>query len=146
FLLQGNIVKNKPHTRYERWFTFAERTRNDKNNEQDFEEYKSDRIFSEIIRRLNRNALKPDDIVYIENEKKFWEEVTQLEQSIYEEGIEEGREEGREIGREEGIEIGKEEGIEEGILRTAAAMKKNGADIGFIISCTGLSKDVIENL
>ncbi|MGE5342085.1 MAG: hypothetical protein ACM3SY_11470, partial [Candidatus Omnitrophota bacterium] len=40
FLLQGNIVKNKPHTRYERWFTFAERTRNDKNNEQDFEEYK----------------------------------------------------------------------------------------------------------
>ncbi|MGE5340836.1 MAG: hypothetical protein ACM3SY_05065, partial [Candidatus Omnitrophota bacterium] len=150
FLLQGNIVKNKPHTQYERWFTFAEKTRNDKNDEQDFEEYKNDGIFSEIIRRLNRNALKPDDIVYIENEKKFWEEVNRLERGIYEDGREEGREEGIEIGREEGIEEGKKEGIEKGREKekneTAQNMLKKGFDIDTIMEITGLDKNKIQEI
>ncbi|MGE5339878.1 MAG: Rpn family recombination-promoting nuclease/putative transposase [Candidatus Omnitrophota bacterium] len=52
----------------------------------------------------------------------------------------------REEGRKEGIEEGIEEGMEKGILKTAAALKKNGVDITLIINSTGLSKDEIEKL
>ncbi|MGE5340837.1 MAG: hypothetical protein ACM3SY_05070 [Candidatus Omnitrophota bacterium] len=135
FLLQRNIVKNKPHTRYERWFTFAERTRNDKNNEQDFEEYKNDPIFSEIMRRLNHNELKPDDIVYIADEKKLWEGVERLERGFYEDG------------KKEGIAIGIEEVKREGIklksLTIAKELLNNGISIDIIIKTTGLTQEEI---
>ncbi|MGE5342209.1 MAG: Rpn family recombination-promoting nuclease/putative transposase [Candidatus Omnitrophota bacterium] len=39
-----------------------------------------------------------------------------------------------------------EKGMEKGILKTAAAMKNHGIDIAVIMDCTGLSKEVIDNL
>ncbi|MGE5343354.1 MAG: hypothetical protein ACM3SY_17945, partial [Candidatus Omnitrophota bacterium] len=89
FAFQGNIVRNKTHARYERWFTFAEKSRNEENAKSDFDEYKNDLLFQEIIRRLEKRKLKKNDLEYIEQEKKYWFEVVQFDRSSYEEGREE---------------------------------------------------------
>jgi hypothetical protein len=134
FLLQGNIVKNKPHTRYERWFTFAEKSRNDENIEEDFQEYRGDKIFLEIIRRLNKTELKAEDITYIENEAEIWAEFKQFEQNIYD------------AGRDEGIKEVIKEGIKEGKKEMAKQMLSDNFPIETIVKYSGLTPDEIEKL
>ncbi len=62
----------------------------------------------------------------------------------------EGLEEGMKIGKEEGVKIGKEEGVkigkEEEKIGIAKNMLKQGSDIDFIVSVTGLSFEVVERL
>jgi predicted transposase YdaD len=100
FAFQANIVRNKTHARYEKWFTFAERSRNEENKESDFEEYKNDVVFKEIIHRLNKGKLKTDDMEYIEREKEYWLDWLRFDRSSYDEGKEEGKsEEKRNIAR-----------------------------------------------
>ena len=48
----------------------------------------------------------------------------------------------RREGREEGIAIGEERGV----LKTARLMKQNGASVGFIKQCTGMTEEEIKNL
>ena len=48
----------------------------------------------------------------------------------------------RREGKEEGIAIGKERGV----LKTARLMKQNGASVGFIKQCTGMTEEEIKNL
>jgi len=117
FVLQGNIVSNESHPRYKRWFTFAEKSRNDENKEEDFEEYKNDEIFKEIIRRLDHHILKPEEMQYLEEERKLWLQFSQMEQDIFENGIEVGIEKGIEKGIEVGIEKGKKEVVRNAIAR-----------------------------
>ena len=114
FILQQNIVKQLHGERYERWFQFAEKSRNRVNVKEDFDEFAGDEIFEEMIRRLNKSTLTEEDYEYIDNEDEMWEEVERLERGYYEDGRREGVYEGIEMGREEGIEIGREEGIEQG--------------------------------
>jgi predicted transposase/invertase (TIGR01784 family) len=142
FLLQKNIVKNKSLAKYERWFDFAEKTKNENNKEEDFKEYMNDEIFCEIIRRLSRSELNEEDIIYIENEKKFWEEVERLERGIYKEGLEEGLE----VGMEEGIEIGKKEGEKSKAVEIAKKLKTKGIDYSIISETSGLTIEEIEKL
>jgi hypothetical protein len=110
FMFQSNIIKNKKIGNYEKWFEFAEKTRNENNKEEDFKEYTKDKVFSEMIRRLNKSDLTENDIVYIESEKEFWKEVKKLEKGMYKEGKEEGIKKGKEEGIKEGIKKGKIEG------------------------------------
>lgn len=116
FIFQKNIVRQLRGEPYERWFQFAERSRNRENVEEDFEEFRGDEIFEEMIRRLNKSELTEDDYEYIESETEMWQEVERLERGYYEDGLRDGRlsgiKEGIDIGRQEGIDIGRRVVIE----------------------------------
>jgi len=112
--------------------------------------------------RLDKRELKPEDIEYMDREKKYWLEIIQAERGIFEEGREEGKKEGIEEGKKKGIEEGKKKGIEEGKKEGIEEGKKKGIEeekcniarnlklqhIGYdvIANVTGLSIDEIEKL
>jgi len=90
FAFQKNIVTNTHAEKYDRWFRFAEKTRNADNTEEDFREFQEDEIFAEIMRRLSRDRLTEEDLRYIEQERDAWEQVTRLERGYYEDGFIDG--------------------------------------------------------
>lgn len=114
YIFQKNIVKNQSNSKYFAWFEFAEKTKDENNVKDDFEKYETDKIFKEIMKRINKEVLQEEDFQYITDYAQFREEFRVHEESVYKnawrEGKEIGREEGKEIGREEGKEIGKELG------------------------------------
>ncbi|MBN2693891.1 PD-(D/E)XK nuclease family transposase [bacterium] len=88
FMFQSNIVKNNKNKeklkKYVRWFDFAEKSKKNRNIEADFKEYTKDKIFSEIIKRLKKDRLKEDDMMYILSEEKFKEEYLQYTSAMLE--------------------------------------------------------------
>jgi hypothetical protein len=118
FIIQRNIIKQLQGKQYERWFRFAEKSRNRKNVEQDFEEFRGDEIFEEMMRRLNKSGLTEDDYEYIENEDEMWAEVDRLERGYYDYGLRDGHAKGREEGIDIGITKGREEGRREAMVET----------------------------
>lgn len=96
FAFQKNIVKNEKFTRYSAWFTLAEKTLNRLNKKSDFDAYRKDKIFMELMRRLLKSNLTDDDLEYIEDYQETREGIER-----YNEGM---RKEGRVEGRVEGIE------------------------------------------
>ena len=142
FAFQKNIVRNTHIEKYDRWFRFAETSKQSGNVEADFAEYREDEIFVEIIRRLERDALSQDDIDYIERERQAWEEVRRLERGFYEDGYEEGCEKGFKDGREEGREEGRETRDREIVLRNA----RKGRSIAEIADIVDIPEDVVERI
>jgi hypothetical protein len=138
FMFQKNIVKNKLLKKYLQWFDFAEKTRDENNEKDDFAKYQGDEIFSEMIRRLRRDELTDEDFAYIADAKKIWEEVERLERGIYEDG----KKDGEKIGIEKGEKIGFEKKGEE----IALNMMKHGMDIESIVLITGLSHEKLEEI
>ncbi len=63
FAFQTNIIKNKPQTRYAKWFEFAEKTRNPNNKAEDFKNYSDNLIFSKIMNRLLINHADNQDLI-----------------------------------------------------------------------------------
>ncbi|MCP4131347.1 MAG: hypothetical protein GY754_10235 [bacterium] len=100
FMFQKNIIKNKKIKPYKKWFEFAERTRNSNNKEDDFKEFSGDTVFEEMMRRLNKSALTEDDIIYIEDEKEFYNDLARWEQDIYNEGKIKGKNEAKITGKQ----------------------------------------------
>ncbi len=96
FAFQKNIVKNKKFTKYSSWFTLAEKTLNNKNKKSDFDIYRKDEIFKELMHRLLKSNLSDNDLEYI---RDYAEKQEGLE--LYNEGM---RNEGRIEGIEKGIE------------------------------------------
>ena len=158
FLLQKNIVKNKPREKYERWFDFAEKTKNRDNKKEDFKEYMEDEIFLKIMKRINKKELKEDDFNYIEDETKIREEVERFERGIREEAWENGVEKGLKNGMNKGIEKGMEKGRKEGraegraegekrkALEIATKLKAKGIETSIISEASGLSEEEIDRL
>ncbi len=142
FMFQRNIVKNTAIKKYEKWFEFAEKTRNENNTAEEFEEYESDEIFNEMMRRLNSEELTGDDFEYIEKEKELWEEVERLEVNMYQSGMKDGRRDGMKEGRKVGIE----EGIKEGIEETATKMLTFGMSVEDVAKITGLPVDKLKKM
>jgi hypothetical protein len=138
FLFQKNVIKNKNIKKYERWFEFAEKTRNADNKEEDFREYKGDEIFSEMMIRLRKDDLTDDDFLYIAKESEIWGEVELMEQTIYFNGEKSGIKKGHKIGIEEGKKEGKKE--------MAKMLKERGLEPEFIAQTSGLSKEEIAQL
>jgi predicted transposase/invertase (TIGR01784 family) len=134
FMFQKNIVKNKAMKKYEKWFEFAEKTRNENNAEEDFEAYKGDEIFCEMMRRLRKDTLSDEDFYYIEDQKEAWEEAERLERGFYEDG--------KKQGRKEGIK----EGAKDKTIQMARIMKQNQEPVEKISMYTGLSIDEIRDL
>ena len=79
FAFQRNIVKNKKLKPYAKWFEFAQKTRNENNQKEDFDIYTTDDIFSEMIRKLSHKSLDAEDLSFIEyyrlleGQKSVWE-------------------------------------------------------------------------
>ena len=115
FAFQRNIVNNTQAAPYDRWFRFAEKTKNAANAPADFSEFEHDEIFAEIMRRLDRQALPAEDDEYMEYERDVRAQISRWEQNIYEDAMEEGREIGFEIGKEKGMKEGIKEGMKEGM-------------------------------
>ncbi len=85
FMFQSNIVKNNKNKeklkKYIRWFDFASKSKNDKNTKADFKEYETDKIFSEVIKRLRKDRLGEEEMRYIATEEEF--KKLYLEHSYY---------------------------------------------------------------
>lgn len=170
FILQRNIVKNKRDVKYRKWFEFAQKTKNPDNKRKDFEEYKDDEIFREMMKRLSKKELTVDDFAYIAEEKKLREEVERLERGIHDlawkdgseagrkaglkEGLKEGRKEGMEAGEQIGIELGwkagrkagRKEGERDKALDIAKRLKARGLDVEVIAEASGLSLEEVARL
>ncbi len=119
FAFQKNVVKNRESAKYRPWFEFAQLTQAQDNTPSDFEQFAQDEVFVEMMRRLAKDRLSQDEIVYIEDEREFWEEVERYDQSRLEEGyrdgVKRGLKDGRKLGLEEGRQLGRVEGIQQGI-------------------------------
>jgi hypothetical protein len=150
YIFQKNVIKNQKISKYYRWFSFAEKSRNKKNVESDFLEYKDDPVFSEIIRRLSRD-LTPEDLAYIQDYDRYIAEIKRYNTELLEEGEKIGIEKGEKIGIEKGEKIGIEKGIEKGKklaerkahkekLKIAINLYKVGLPIDTIVQATGLDK------
>ena len=92
YALQRNIVRNQKYHRYLRWFTFAEKSRNKNNKREDFEEYERDEVFSEMIRRLQKDSLKEEDFQYIEDYDAAATRFRLHEDTVRAQGVEQGLE------------------------------------------------------
>ena len=173
FMFQKNIVKNKKLERYKRWFEFAEATQDKENKEEDFKNY-DDEIFLEMIRRLKKDTLSEEDIIYIDEESQYVEGWLKTESDIYEMGEKEGFEKGFEKGEKKGLEKGEKKGFEKGekkgfekgekkgfekgekkgfekgeksgFEKIAMNMIERGFDIDKIVEITNLTKEEIQKL
>ncbi|MEY4934218.1 MAG: hypothetical protein RIS64_577 [Bacteroidota bacterium] len=105
FVFQANIVKNKPNTRYAKWFEFAEKTRNPNNQAADFDNFVHHSIFAQMIHRLSVSHTDNQDLIKEMGEEAYYaarklgdqmqkeEEKDFLYWSIYDKFGEEHREE-----------------------------------------------------
>ncbi len=130
YIFQKNVVKNKKISKYYRWFSFAEKSRNKENVEDDFVEYKDDMVFSEIIRRLSRD-LNKEDFDYIKDYDRYIAEIKRYNKELLEEGEKIGIEKGEKIGVEKGEKIGIEKGEKIGIEKGEKIGIEKGEKIGF---------------
>ncbi len=154
FLLQKNIVKNKPDAKYRKWFEFAQKTKNPDNKEEDFREYMDDEIFCEIMKRLKKDNLTEDDFFYIEEEKEIWEQVERYERGVYEDAQKEAHRkvseelynDGMGKGMEKGIKQGRAEGEKNKALEIAGRLKAKGFDDNVIADASGLTLEEINQL
>ncbi len=66
YIFQKNIVKNKHNSLpYFKWFDFANISRNLNNKEADFLKFKEDKDMAEVINRLRKDKLPPDEFKYV---------------------------------------------------------------------------------
>lgn len=105
------------------------------NEAADFDEFRGDEVFEEMIRRLNRGGLTEEDVEYIENEQEMWEEVVRLEQGYYERGHREGGLDGRDAGFVED----RVEGQKENAIENARIMLADGLDLETVAKYTRFS-------
>ncbi len=72
YAFQKNIVKNKKHSAYFKWFDFAQKSRNFSNEEEDFSEYKHDKTMAELITKLRKDKLTVEEFKYV-SDAPHWE-------------------------------------------------------------------------
>jgi predicted transposase/invertase (TIGR01784 family) len=100
--------------------------------------YREDPMFKQIFEKSKLAALDHDQQgQYRDSLKAHWDLSNSLDKA---------KAEGKAEGKVEGIAEGKAEGIAEATLAMARTMKNKGAELQFIIDCTGLSPDDIAAL
>jgi len=135
YAFQKNIVKNSrtqnsKYHKYLEWFELAEKTKNRLNQKSDFLKYADDEIFSELIKRINKDTLTEEDFTYIDNYEQFVERVKRWEKPIF----------------QEGLEVGIAKGIEKGMEKVAKQMKTENEPLEKIMKFTGLTEKQITSL
>ena len=113
FMFQNNIVKDEKFTKYQKWFEFAQKTKNKKNKSADFSPYKKDEVLKEVMKIIVRKALDVEDLKYIESEEENIELFNRYLDGVREDLRIEIKEEVREEVKEEVREEVKEEVREE---------------------------------
>ncbi len=150
YLFQKNIVKNHKMTKYFRWFDFAQKTRKENNTKAEFEIYEKDEIFAEMMRRLSKENLPPEDWTYVTNEAEMWERVKRYEEGVLKKGekigIEKGVEIGKEIGKEIGVEIGKDLGMQKKEVEFIIRLHSKGKTLAEIAELTDISVERVAEI
>ena len=127
YAFQKNIVKNTKHEKYYEWFEFAERSLKKNNQESDFDKYRKDEVFMEIMRRLQSGNVTNNDFDLIDAYEQLSDTTAELEQE------------------KQRAEQEKQRAEQERLL-SAKTMKNDGMPIELIARYTGFSVDVIEKL
>jgi hypothetical protein len=92
--------------KYHKWFRFVEKTRYKENESADFDEFKKDEVFLDIMRLISKEEMNSEDLKYLESEELSLEEIER-----YNEGVRnEGRKEGEKIGEKRGERKGEKKG------------------------------------
>ncbi|MBP6664732.1 MAG: hypothetical protein KA168_05560 [Chitinophagales bacterium] len=120
YAFQKNIVKNTKHEKYYEWFEFAERSLKKNNQEADFDKYRKDEVFMEIMRRLQSGNVTNNEFDLIDAYEQLSDTTAELEQE--------------------------KQRAEQERLLSAKTMKNDGMPIELIARYTGFSVDVIEKL
>ena len=141
--------------KYSPWFEFAERCLNKNNQSADFEKYRKDEVFLEMMRRLQADKATPDDFQIIElyeqianTEVELQEEKKRTEQEKKRAEVELQEEKKRAEQEKKRAEQEKKRAEQEKQKRLIAAktMKDDGMPIALIARYLGLTIDVIEAL
>ena len=127
YAFQKNIVKNTKHEKYYEWFEFAERSLKKNNQESDFDKYRKDEVFMEIMRRLQSGNVTNNEFDLIDAYEQLSDTTAELEQE------------------KQRAEQEKQRAEQERLL-SAKTMKNDGMPIELIARYTGFSVDVIEKL
>ncbi len=150
YAFQKNIVKNGKLSKYYNWFEFAQKTLEKVADRFAYDKYRKDKIFCEIIRRLETGLKEDDSMEYIKNYEEYQEGVERYNRGIekkqqekYEKRLTEVKQ------REEKERRQKEEERrqkEDAKRKLAKKMIKYGEPIEDIIEETGLTEDEIKKL
>ncbi len=65
YIFQKNVVNNNMFSTYFKWFDFAQKSKNPKNVESDFVTFKKDKDMVEVLKRLKKDNLSPEESKYI---------------------------------------------------------------------------------
>ena len=72
YVLQRNIIRNQcTHLPYFKYFDFANISRNINNTERDFSKFKHDKDMAEIINRLRKDKLSPEEFKYVSDLQSY---------------------------------------------------------------------------
>ena len=72
YVFQRNIVNNKRiDLSYYKWFDVANISRNKNNKEEDFLKYKDDKDMTEVINRIRKDKLAPDEFKYVSDLQSY---------------------------------------------------------------------------
>ncbi len=171
YAFQKNIVKNGKLSKYYNWFEFAQKTLNKVSDRFEYDKYRKDKIFCEMIRRLETSLAEDDSMEYIKNYEEYQEGVERYNRGVVREHQEEHEKELLKVrtreeeakarekeakarekeakAREEEERRQKEEAKareKEANQKLAKKMIKYGETIEDIIVETGLSKDEVKKL
>ena len=118
FMFQPNIICSEKITKYKKWFEFAEKTRDFTNIASDFDKYKNEPIFVEMMRMLLTKSFDKEQFDYLKKTKKINEGLKSYEEGVYEYGFIDGEVQGIEKG------IEKEKANSKKIIEQAKAEKQ----------------------
>jgi hypothetical protein len=142
FIFQQNIVENPKIEKYHKWFRFAEKTRYKENESADFDEFKKDEVFLDMMRLISKEEMNQDDLKYLVSEEQSLEEIER-----YDEGVRnEGRKEGEKIGEKRGERKGEKKGRKAQAEFVAMQMIKAGESDEKIMQYTELEYSTVQLL
>lgn len=78
YAFQRNIILNKLMSAYFKWFDFAHKSRNFNNVEADFSQYDNDEVMAEVIKRLRKDKLAPEEYQFV-SDLPLYEAYYQIE-------------------------------------------------------------------
>ncbi|PID82155.1 MAG: hypothetical protein CSB16_02735, partial [Clostridiales bacterium] len=82
YAFQKNIVKNGNLSKYYDWFEFAQKTLDKVSDRFAYDKYRKDKIFCEIIRRLETGLAEDDSMKYIKDYEEYQEGVERYNRGI----------------------------------------------------------------
>ena len=65
YAFQRNIIANKRMTKYFKWFSLAHKSRDANNKEEDFSQFDDDDVMVEVIKRIRKDKLEPEEYKFI---------------------------------------------------------------------------------